>query len=39
MTRAKEETDFMDTYASAKNFLNSTRNINKKLLEELDGFF
>ena len=39
MTHAKEETKFIDTYASAKNFLNSTRNINNKSLEELDHFF
>ena len=39
MSHARRETDFMDIYASAKNFLNSTRNINNKSLEELNHFF
>ena len=38
MSYAKDETDFMNVYETAKEFLNTSTNVNQKTLEELDQF-
>ena len=38
MSYTKDETDFMNVYETAKEFLNTSTNVNKKTLEELDQF-